>query len=806
MTQSHIQTQIPSHSKPKPPVYSDEQLRIFNIKSGFNIVSANSGVGKTECCAEFILRSYLAEEKKTFPQIVQKGGHVSGQEQMLLLRQFIVVTFTVKAAAELNERIKRKFKAASLPWPEIQGKEYRICRTLDSLLQRWFYHPMLTRKFFSREQQWQKEISDRWQHVLKSSPQAKKWSAQVLEARAKYGNPEEQLLSAWLAYWNPLIGENISALLQTMAVQKILPAPNCPWPEDLSEDRLERELLDYLAKADFSRSRISAGFWEKIEARFVTSNAGYKKQEQAYYHPQTSNLERVKIQHALAGWWKRETLRQEFSISSEVARSYGYDPTDNPEALGLEPVFESLSGNKELLSVKHLHQIAKEYARLKRKFMAFDFRDFLHHVQKTFVEDPGLLEKNIEYPRLGFRGKYVVFDEAQDHDGYQYSLMTLLSGGSVPFVTLGVGDIKQSIYVWRGAQPHEFLRFLKHLEKTAPQNIYHLTCSFRSARAIVRLGNSIAKTLPSYRNSVKDSTTVYRSEGLVQVLPPQVNQHAEAESIQKAITKLRAEDKQCSIMVLWRSNGWHHPLASWCMQQADPNLWFMSIHQSKGLEADHVFLLSCSAGIIPDIRADSDQEANLFYVACTRARSTLTLSCVTTTNYISPAGYLEQRTTGPSPYIARVPEIKAAALKSGWTAAQLEQGIHTHTALRKAFEAEVEINRQKLEKEFAALNLSVEKLARDLPSTGAAPKDGRVTPIWDAPEPKPFVQEEPTDTQQTDLAELMQKCLAAYPKMPFLPKHEFMAGLRAGWWAKNGSNWEFTSTFHGLQVSQKNQP
>lgn len=55
----------------------------------------------------------------------------------------------------------------------------------------------------------------------------------------------------------------------------------------------------------------------------------------------------------------------------------------------------------------------------------------------------------------------------------------------------------------------------------------------------------------------------------------------------------------------------------------------MSIHSSKGLEYNTVFLVGASEGILPDLsheNVDLDEEANLAYVAATRAKENLFIS------------------------------------------------------------------------------------------------------------------------------------------------------------------------------------
>ncbi len=55
----------------------------------------------------------------------------------------------------------------------------------------------------------------------------------------------------------------------------------------------------------------------------------------------------------------------------------------------------------------------------------------------------------------------------------------------------------------------------------------------------------------------------------------------------------------------------------------------MSVHSSKGLEFDTVFLVGASEGILPDLSHDNtdlDEESNLAYVAATRAKENLYIS------------------------------------------------------------------------------------------------------------------------------------------------------------------------------------
>lgn len=76
-----------------------------------------------------------------------------------------------------------------------------------------------------------------------------------------------------------------------------------------------------------------------------------------------------------------------------------------------------------------------------------------------------------------------------------------------------------------------------------------------------------------------------------------------------------------------------------------------TMHRSKGLEWNHVFIIDCCKGNVPYVRkdtpCDTEEERRLFYVACTRARETLHIM-----NYAFEKGKGDAETAVmPSPFI-----------------------------------------------------------------------------------------------------------------------------------------------------------
>jgi len=61
---------------------------------------------------------------------------------------------------------------------------------------------------------------------------------------------------------------------------------------------------------------------------------------------------------------------------------------------------------------------------------------------------------------------------------------------------------------------------------------------------------------------------------------------------------------------------------------ADGALVLTTMHSSKGLEWDHVWITRAEEGVVPDEKSTESEERRLFYVAMTRARDTLTIATI----------------------------------------------------------------------------------------------------------------------------------------------------------------------------------
>ena len=135
------------------------------------------------------------------------------------------------------------------------------------------------------------------------------------------------------------------------------------------------------------------------------------------------------------------------------------------------------------------------YSQAKRAINCMDFADLEHYALKLLADEDSSAEKlqpSETALELRRRYKYIFIDEYQDINPVQEAILDLVSSDGNVFV---VGDIKQSIYAFRGAEPKIFLKELKLASrdaKNAPDGLrVDLNANFRSAKGILDFVNKI---------------------------------------------------------------------------------------------------------------------------------------------------------------------------------------------------------------------------------------------------------------------------------------------------------------------------
>ncbi|MHC4624103.1 MAG: helicase-exonuclease AddAB subunit AddA [Planctomycetota bacterium] len=153
------------------------------------------------------------------------------------------------------------------------------------------------------------------------------------------------------------------------------------------------------------------------------------------------------------------------------------------------------AGLQTKIVIELVKRFDRFYAQAKKNLNALDFAD-LEHCALRLLTDEGSREDKPSPSETALalrdRYKYIFVDEYQDINGVQQAILDLLSDGGNVFV---VGDIKQSIYAWRGAQPDIFLDHLKRAsadQANATTGLrVDLNTNFRSVKGILDFVNKM---------------------------------------------------------------------------------------------------------------------------------------------------------------------------------------------------------------------------------------------------------------------------------------------------------------------------
>lgn len=153
-----------------------------------------------------------------------------------------------------------------------------------------------------------------------------------------------------------------------------------------------------------------------------------------------------------------------------------------PKPFDIDRAREAAELGLQLLDL--VHDVADEYQRRKSREGKLDFDDLLSraHALVTAPESDSLRKRISDDLRL------VLVDEFQDTDQLQVELVRALCGDIDDGKLFFVGDMNQSIYRFRGAQPNVFL----DLRQTVPETgRLPLSKNFRSQPAVLNFVNAL---------------------------------------------------------------------------------------------------------------------------------------------------------------------------------------------------------------------------------------------------------------------------------------------------------------------------
>lgn len=253
----------------------------------------------------------------------------------------------------------------------------------------------------------------------------------------------------------------------------------------------------------------------------------------------------------------------------------------------------SLFSNRKIL--KYILDIYLIYRRELESTKSYDFDDLISEATKK------VKYKNIPY-------KYIIIDEFQDTSLLRYNLIKEIVNKNNASIFV-VGDDYQSIYRFSGCNLNIFTNFNKYFDNTS---IHYLKYTYRNSQELINVSaNFIMKNKHQLRKSIESNKHINKPIKIV---------------FNKNVTEVIKLINSKDILIIGRNN------------KDISNIDFLNkltIHKSKGLEADQVILVN-SDNIPSRVKNEEllrhvtngdyilhEEERRLFYVALTRTKNNI---------------------------------------------------------------------------------------------------------------------------------------------------------------------------------------
>ena len=189
------------------------------------------------------------------------------------------------------------------------------------------------------------------------------------------------------------------------------------------------------------------------------------------------------------------------SVNKVVDQYFIYSSKEAREDLAyMYPTLKALE--KEVLD------FAESFDQRKREKNIIDFHDIEHFALKILwkEQEDGSLQRTEVAKKLQEKFEEIAIDEYQDSNLLQELILTSVSNGHNIFM---VGDVKQSIYRFRGAKPELFMEKYNQYgakgENTIGEKI-QLFKNFRSRKNILEVTNTIFENIMSQNLGEMDYT------------------------------------------------------------------------------------------------------------------------------------------------------------------------------------------------------------------------------------------------------------------------------------------------------------
>lgn len=456
-------------------VFNGVQGDILKANKKYQLVSAGAGSGKTTVMIEKISNLLLHEK--------------------VSVDNLLVVTFTVLAAQEMKERLINKLKEVLSTVEETSEKE-RILEIIEKLdtanidtidgfasktIKKYFYDLNITPNIqilsdATKDYYLTKAMKETFNEFEKSEEDVHFMIDLFGGNRRNFDNLKELILS------------NYYHVINIQDYDKFL--SDCI---DEYNDGIKSE---------------------KIVNDYICSNGRNVLNEIIEVYSSFSNSVKEKLNYVV-GCLREFDFNMSFKTNLKVLNNINairFSPTEYKENEGLKAlaskigeifeiknnlekneINENYEEKNEKISkylnifIKLLKKFIKNYNKIKEMNNLIDFNDLNRLMLK-------LLENKKIQKELQEKYKFIFLDEYQDVNPLQDELINKLTGETT--TVFMVGDVKQSIYGFRGSSPEWFLEKYNKMKKNAEnEDVFDMNINFRSSPTILKFINQIFSKL-----------------------------------------------------------------------------------------------------------------------------------------------------------------------------------------------------------------------------------------------------------------------------------------------------------------------
>lgn len=476
--------------------WTDKQLNVINTRDRNILVSAAAGSGKTAVLVERIIRM------------------ITDSENPVDIDQLLVVTFTRAAASEMRERIREALETLATTEPDNLNVQKQLSfihnariTTIDS-----FCASVVKENFDKIDLDPDFRIADETEiEMLK---------ADIIEEMLEeyYDKAEPEFIKLAEQYSSGKLADNIGELIgllykyasgyhnpekwvkkcaESYYVESAEALENSQWMEaylDTLRNQMESWINNLNKARVISECPDGPQFGEKIDAYIEMIDCVRRAETYSKMREQIRQIGTVKWV-AVKGCdedKKKQVAGMKSQIAAAIKDMRENDLKQNIEQL-YKDVCESRAGVEMIVNLTLDFMTRFKVEKADKGIM--DFNDQAHFALDILTEEEGNgnLIPSETAKDMSHQFKEIMIDEYQDSNYIQEAILSSVSGGFGINNMFMVGDVKQSIYRFRQAEPKLFIgKYDTYSEELTADNCkIILDKNFRSRKEVIDSVNYI---------------------------------------------------------------------------------------------------------------------------------------------------------------------------------------------------------------------------------------------------------------------------------------------------------------------------